>query len=256
VLNTAADEALSLLTRISRLSRLPDGLPQAGRQFVKIETKASDNPVERREHVGELIDELLEKGDIGEGLKLIQRAVRRVARRISVRVLHPDLHHSTARVAISDMRRFSGGERLTCGILLYCTLIRLRNTDSNRRAGSSVLILDNPIGTASRISFLDLQREVARAMNVQLIYATAVNDLHAVGSLENVIRLSNTRADRRTGRRFIEVEQDTPHPVGAIDAARIVFDSAPGSLMESDGQDPGNNESAVRNEVAPAPRFT
>jgi hypothetical protein len=235
VLAGAVDEALELLRRISRLSKLPERLPQAGQQFVKIETKASENPQERRAHVGEFVDEQLERGEVGDGLELIQKAVRRVARRITVRVLHPDLHHKTERVSMSDMRRFSGGERLTMAILLYCALIRLRRGESNRRGGSSVLILDNPIGTASRVSFLNMQREVAQAMNVQLIYATAVKDLNAVGALENVIRLRNTRVDRRTGRQFIELEASVNGNSRQVAAARIVFDAAPGSQVGSDG---------------------
>jgi hypothetical protein len=242
VLASAVDEALELLTRVSRMSKLPERLPQAGQQFVKIETKASDNPIERRAHIGEFIDEQLEHGEVGDGLELIQKAVRRVARRITVRVLHPDLHHKTERVSMSDMRRFSGGERLTMAILLYCTLIRLRRGDTKRRGGSSVLILDNPIGTASRVSFLDMQREVAKAMNVQLIYATAVKDLNAVGALENVIRLRNTRVDRRTGRHFIEVESNGQDESRQIAAARIVFDAAPGSQVASNGH--GGNGAA------------
>jgi len=247
VLTGAVDEALELLGRISRLSKLPERLPQAGQQFVKIETKASENPIERQAQVGEFIDEQLERGDVGDGLELIQKAVRRVARRITVRVLHPDLHHKTERVSMSDMRRFSGGERLTMAILLYCALIRLRRGESNRRGGSSVLILDNPIGTASRVSFLNMQREVARAMNVQLIYATAVKDLNAVGALENVIRLRNTRVDRRTGRHFIEVEEDAK---GEISAARIAFDAAPGSQLGSNGQAHNGAGDALKSKAA------
>lgn len=235
VLSTAVDEALSLLGRVSRMSKLPDSLPQAGKHFLKIETKASDNPTERRTYIGELIDELLERGDVGDGLQLVQKAVRRVARRISVRVLHPDLHQQADWISIAQTRGFSGGERLTSAILLYCSLIRLRQGESNRRGGSSVLILDNPIGTASRLSFLDMQREVAGAMNVQLIYATAVNDLNAVGALENIIRLRNTRSDGRTGRRFIEAEGNGGGTRGDIEAARVVFDTPPSSLIQPNG---------------------
>ena len=98
------------------------------------------------------------------------------------------------------------------------------------KKGSSVLILDNPIGTASRVSFLDLQREVAESMNVQLIDATGVKDLNAVGALENVVRLRNSRIDRRTDRRIVELEGDGEWG-GQINAARIVFDSPPGSTV-------------------------
>lgn len=256
VLATAVDEALSLLGRVSRMSKLPDSLPQAGKHFIKIDTKASDNPTERRTHIGELIDELLERGDVGDGLQLVQKAVRRVARRISVRVLHPDLYQQTDRVSIANMRRFSGGERLTSAILLYCALVRLRQGESNRRGGSSVLILDNPIGTASRLSFLDMQREVARAMNVQLIYATAVKDLNAVGALENIIRLRNARADRRTGRHFIEAEVNGSASHGKIDVARVVFDAPPSSLIQSNGNGAHHQPGTAGDEVADDARHT
>jgi hypothetical protein len=225
ILFAAVDEALSLLKQISSMSRLPDSLPQAGKQFVLIETKAAESPTDRRARVADLIDELLETGDIGkDDVSLIQKAVRRVAGRMKVRVLHPDLHHLTNRVSVADLRGLSGGERLTAAILLFCALVRLRSTELNRK-GSSVLVLDNPIGTASRQSFLDLQREVAHSMSVQLIYATGIKDLSAVGALENVIRLRNSRCDRRTGRRLVEAEDND-----GIEAAHITFDSPASSL--------------------------
>lgn len=235
---SAVDEGLNLLNRVSRMSRLPDSLPQAGKRFLEIETKASENPLERQARVADLIDELLETGNVGDGLSLIQKAVRRVAIRTKVRVLHPDLHHSTQRLSISELRGKSGGERLTCAILLYCALVRLRHHDGHRK-GSSVLILDNPIGTASRVSFLDLQREVAESMNVQLIYATGVKDLNAVGTLENIVRLRNSRTDRRTGRRVVEFDSDGEW-IGQLDAARIAFDSPPSSVVgvQEEAQEP------------------
>ena len=249
VLLTAVDEALGLLARVSRMSKLPDSLPHGGKQFLKIETKASDNPAERRTYIGELIDELLERGDVGDGLQLVQKAVRRVARRVNVRVLHPDLHQRFDRVTIAQMRGLSGGERLTSAILLYCALIRLRQSESQRPGGSSVLILDNPIGTASRLSFLEMQREVAHAMNVQLIYATAVHDLNAIGALENIIRLRNARADRRTGRRFIEADRNGDTASASIETARIVFDTPPSSLLRRQESESHDRQEEVDNEV-------
>ncbi|MGE0759484.1 MAG: hypothetical protein AB7O38_20875, partial [Pirellulaceae bacterium] len=228
---SAVDEALNLLNRVSRMSKVPDSLPQAGKQFLVIETNASENPAERRVKVGDLIDELLETGTVGDGLSLLQKAVRRVAVRTKVRILHPDLQHVTKRMSIAAMRQLSGGERLTCAVLLFCALVRLRQREGSRR-GSSVLILDNPIGTASRVSFLDLQREVARSMNVQLIYATGVKDLNAIGALENVIRLRNSRVDRRSGRRVVEVDEPES-PSGEVRAARVVFDSPPSSPVSA-----------------------
>ena len=232
ILLSAVDEALTLVKRISSMSRLPESLPQAGKHFVVAETKESENPAERRARIADLVDELLQTGEIGEGLSLIQKAVRRVAGRAKFSVLHPDLYHESNRMSISSIRALSAGERLTSAILLYCALVRLRHAEGNRK-GSSVLVLDNPIGTASRVSFLDLQREVAQSMNIQLIYATGVKDLSAVGALENVIRLRNTRADRRTGRRLVELEGEGEW-TRRIEAARVTFDSPPSSVVVTD----------------------
>jgi hypothetical protein len=234
VILSAANDGLNLMNRVSRLSRLPDSLPQAGKQFINIVPSASDDHSERRTKIRDLVGELLEQGDIGEGLSLIKKAVRRIASPIKVRVLHPDLHQNRSRFNIHELGLFSGGEKLTVAILLYCSLVRLRQREGHGKSASSVLVLDNPIGTASRISFLDMQREVAEAMNVQLIYATAVKDLDAVGCLENIIRLKNSRADRRTGKRMVEVDAEETEAIKRkIEAARVSFKSAPASLVDN-----------------------
>jgi hypothetical protein len=220
---SAVTQALELLARIARLSRLPDSVPGGGRYFLDIDTNAPENPAERRARVAELIDEVIESGSVENGLELVQRATRRVARPLRVRVLHPDLDSSGTRVSIHQMANFSGGERLTGAILLYCALARLRGQQLGiTKKRTSVLLLDNPIGTVSRVRYLDLQREVARALGVQLIYATGVHDIDAIASLPNVIRLQNSRRDIRRGRRVVELEtsgsSETP---SIVDAARV-----------------------------------
>ena len=112
-----------------------------------------------------------------------------------------------------------------------------------------MLVLDNPIGTASRLSFLEMQREVASAMNVQLIYATAVNDLNAVGALENIIRLRNTRADRRTGCQFIEIDRTENGESRTVEVARVVFDTAPGSVNGSNGRPSSHDRQVAESEA-------
>ena len=220
---SAVTQALELLARIARLSRLPDSVPGGGRYFLDIDTNAPENPTERRARVAELIDEVIASGSVENGLELVQRATRRVARPLRVRVLHPDLDSSGTRVSIHQMANFSGGERLTGAILLYCALARLRGQQLGiTQKRTSVLLLDNPIGTVSRVRYLDLQREVARALGVQLIYATGVHDIDAIASLPNVIRLQNSRRDVRRGRRVVELEaSDTTEASSVVDVARV-----------------------------------
>lgn len=216
----AAEEGLAVLKSAASRSLLPDHVPGlGGSQFLRILTHVPDQDAERRGRIGELVDGLVDSGEMPGGLGLVQQAVRRLARPIRARVLNPDPDLDRQSVDIPDMARFSGGEQLTGAILLYCTLAQLRvRTRGLSRKPSTVLLLDNPIGRASRVRFLELQREVARAMGVQLIYTTAVNDLEALRALPNIIRIRNQRIDRNTGYRVIEQDD----PVSVIEAARIV----------------------------------
>lgn len=219
-LHAVAEEGMKLLRQASSLSKLPDHVPGiGGAHFLRIQTQEPDDPNEKRARLAELIDELLEgKHDLG-GVALVQAAVRRLARPVQVRVLHPDPALDRRTVSIPEMARSSGGEQLTGAILLYCTLARVRGRSRGlSRRASSVLILDNPIGRASRVRFLELQRDVARAMGVQLIYTTGVNDHEALRALPNVIRLRNERVDRNTGRRLVE---HAPAETRIIEAVRI-----------------------------------
>jgi len=221
-LHAVAEEGMKLLRQASTLSKLPDHVPGiGGAHFLRIQTQEPDDPTERRARLAELIDELLTGQQDPGGVALVQAAVRRLARPVHVRVLHPDPALDRRTVSIPEMARSSGGEQLTGAILLYCTLARVRGRSRGlSRRASSVLILDNPIGRASRVRFLELQRDVARAMGVQLIYTTGVNDHEALRALPNVIRLRNERVDRNTGRRLVEHGPDEARVVEAVRIGR------------------------------------
>lgn len=219
----AAEDALRSLRSAASSSRLPDTLTHVGgKQFLRITTSEPSNPVERRSRVAELVETLVSQGEIPNEVKLIQMAVRRVGRPIHVRVLHPDPDRAGDTVDITEMNRLSGGERLTSAILLYCTLAQLRARNRGQlRRPSSVLLLDNPIGRASRPRFIEIQREFAEQMQVQLVYATGVNDLEAIAMLPNIIRLRNDRVDRNTGHHLVEHVPPGHSQAGMIEAVRI-----------------------------------
>jgi hypothetical protein len=222
---------MKLLRQASSLSKLPDHVPGiGGAHFLRIQTQEPDDPSEKRARLAELIDELIDdKHDFG-GVALVQAAVRRLARPVQVRVLHPDPALDRRTVSIPEMARSSGGEQLTGAILLYCTLVRVRGRSRGlSRRASSVLILDNPIGRASRARFLELQRDVARAMGVQLIYTTGVNDHEALRALPNVIRLRNERGDRNSGRRLVEHAPDEARVIEAVRVGRRESSPATGT---------------------------
>ena len=90
------------------------------------------------------------------------------------------------------------------------------------RQPTSVLILDNPIGRASRTVFINMQRQFASAMGIQLIYTTAVNDLEALSILPNIVRLRNERTDLNKGHRLLEQDVDIS---GQLEAIRLAKNS-------------------------------
>src|SRR5262249_21614389 len=83
---------------------------------------------------------------------------------------------------------FSGGQRPTAAILLYCTLAALRSyvRGQERSADPGVLFLDNPIGKANAEYLLDLQIAVAERHGVQLIYTTGISDPEVQASFDTL----------------------------------------------------------------------
>jgi hypothetical protein len=131
---------------------------------------------------------------------------------------------------VTELATFSGGEQLTAAILLYCTLARLRAQARPTQSAAGMLTLDNPIGKSSNVTLLRLQRRVADAMGVQLVYTTAVDDREAVGVLPHWIRLRNERSDTRTGNQHVEVDGgEADDPQSHVSATHLWRRSEAGS---------------------------
>lgn len=113
-------------------------------------------------------------------------------------MLKPSTTLGVERVSVERMRKWSGGEKVTISLLLFCMVAKLRATGRGRdQPGLGALPLDNPLGKASYVVFLNLQRKVAAANGIQLIFLTGVGDMKAVGRFPNVIRMRNTRTRHR-----------------------------------------------------------
>ncbi len=63
------------------------------------------------------------------------------------------------------------------------------------------------------------QRLLARAMGLQLIFATAIQDFNALGEFESFIRLRKAGQHSKTGRRHLELMKQTFLPEGTPEAA-------------------------------------
>ncbi len=195
-----ADAGIAFLNSAAKYSKLPATLPAfEQRPFLRIHLTEPASREERVGKVADLLDRIVREKEIPNGIELLQQAVRRLASPITVQILFPD-PADLQYVPPTRMMKESGGERLTSMVLLYCTLLRMRAAHRTKPAGkSSCLILDNPMGVASRATFLELQREVAQVMNIQLTYTTAIKDFEALHVFPNIIRIRNDQLDRRTG---------------------------------------------------------
>jgi hypothetical protein len=221
-LERATDRALEVLRELEPASVFPpDVASWGGHAFIKVRLKVPPTAPERSAVAATLIDRLVQQHDVPSGLKLIQLMVRELTRGggLTVRILKPEVHRRLDYSPVQGLRAFSGGERLTSAILLYCTLARMRaQRRGASKAPTSVLVLDNPVGACSHPEFLDLQRDMARSHRVQLLYTTGVEDLEALARLPNILRLRNSHADLR-GRRRVTFEEASPLTVARVSRA-------------------------------------
>lgn len=226
---------LAALRQAGRASRLPAKLGDwSGKQFLRIDFESPDSEEVLLERLGEVLDSTVSDGGNRDGMTMLLRGVRAAAhpRGFRVTVLKPDTVLRDDRVDVTAMGEFSGGQRLTAAIALYCTLAAMRSASRGRRQPrAGVLFLDNPIGTASAEYLLDIQLKVAERVGVQLVYTTGVFDTNALSKFPCVLRLRND-LDMRAGMQHIHVADSLRHALvnghalddgaGYLDVARVV----------------------------------
>ncbi|MGC1481474.1 MAG: hypothetical protein WA771_13305 [Chthoniobacterales bacterium] len=217
-LDGIAATALRLLGQAERASTMPDAFPGwSGLPFLRITTQPLNEPAARRDRLAALVDRLANDKAIPRGSALASLAVRVVGGSIRATLLKPEDPLRPDRHDITEFSTFSGGEKMTAAILLYATLAQLRSRgryDHGREREAGVLILDNPLGTASKRDFVELQLRVARQMGVQLIFTTGVNDLGALDVLPRILRLRKRHRDVRTGDLLLSQEPAEEHIEG------------------------------------------
>ncbi|MDT0442649.1 hypothetical protein [Streptomyces johnsoniae] len=211
------ESSLDTLRSAQRLSRLPEGLGEwSGQEFLRIRFEDPDQAT-LAERLGEVVDEttraaVRKNADLRrDGMSLLLRGVHAALgpRGVHVEILKPDAVLRAERVPVGQMGDvFSGGQLLTAAIALYCTMAALRGNDRgrDRHRHAGTLFLDNPIGRANATYLLELQRAVADALGVQLLYTTGLFDTTALAEFPLVIRLRND-ADLRAGLKYISVEE-------------------------------------------------
>ncbi|MGD9987733.1 hypothetical protein [Pseudonocardia sp.] len=221
-------QALRSLARAQALSELPPTLGEwAGQRFLEVGPRAGVETADAvvRDRCARLVDALTARGaEVPRGLELLWQATDAVVGdgNWKARVLKPSTTFAVERVSVERMRKWSGGEKVTISLLLFCMVAKLRATSRGRDVpGLGALPLDNPLGKANYVVFLDLQRKVAAANGVQLIFLTGVGDLKAVGRFPNIIRMRNVAG---RGRQYVRQEERIladADPSDAVDTTRV-----------------------------------
>ncbi|MEV6932818.1 hypothetical protein AB0M46_51160, partial [Dactylosporangium sp. NPDC051485] len=231
-------EGLKTLQRAQHHAQLPPGLADhlRNRRFLDVGPRASVDTSDAtvRSRVERLVDKLVAGGDaIPDGLALAWEAIAVVVGRgnFVARVLKPSTEITDDRQPVELMSKWSGGEKVTISLLLFCMLARLRAANRGGDVpGLGVLPMDNPLGTANYVAFLDLQRRVAAANGIQLVFLSGLGDMRAVGRFPNVVRMRNTHNQGRNYARVMERELNEEQILEGITAARLTF-PAQGTLL-------------------------
>jgi hypothetical protein len=221
-------QALKSLSRAQSLSELPESLGEwAGQRFLEVGPRSVVETADAvvRDRCARLVDALTTRGGpVPRGHDLLWQATNAVVGEGNwkARVLKPSTTFAVERVSVERMRKWSGGEKVTISLLLFCMVAKLRATSRGRdRPGLGALPLDNPLGKANYVVFLNLQRKVAAANGIQLIFLTGVGDMKAVGRFPNVVRMRNTRSRNREYVSIEDRQVAAADPAGVVDTTRV-----------------------------------
>jgi hypothetical protein len=228
-------KALSYLRVAETRSKLPARLRDwSGESFIEIrfdKPPAEELDVRLRTFVIQVLDPKADRRPTGS--KLLMLALDRAVGEFRVKILKPNEAFAPIRVPVAELSSptFSNGQRATVATAMMLMLSELRrhSRSSARDASVGTLLLDNPLGNANAGFLIEVQRTVAAAAGIQLIYTTGIADLNALRRFSSVIALSNDAA-RRTMRRYVRanpalLELLVPPEEGAggrISARRVV----------------------------------
>lgn len=217
---STVEAVLDSVEEVARHSRLPGNLGSWSKQrFLSLELRQRARGDELARRLSAEVDRLISSLPAGaagrasalpDAMPLAKQLVLAALGghgNIIARIIKPTQNLDTVeRESVTEIQKFSGGELLTVSVLLYCTLARMRAAQRDRRVpgGVGTLVLDNPFGKANYGPFVDLQRRVAGAHGIQLVYTTGSNDRPALGRFPLIVRMRNG-VDLRTKRRYVQI---------------------------------------------------
>jgi hypothetical protein len=219
---TAVRDVLADLGKAERYARMPAGTGTwSERSFLTIRTGPPPDAATVADRLRPVLERFAASPDTLVPMALLKECVLAGAggpQAFRVKVLKPNAPGQEPE-DITKLQKFSGGEKLTVCVALYCVLAKLRAHNAGQEGGGGTLVLDNPLGTASHTRLLALQRKVAAAHGVQLVYATGVNDLGAVGEFAHRVRLRKTW-HAAVGRSYVDAVDEEPMTISGAHVGR------------------------------------
>jgi hypothetical protein len=183
--------------------------------------------------MGEVIDGVVKRKTAVSGLELLRMAAAAAMPngfRSTLFKPTPDMRDD--RMSVTRLGAWSGGERLTAAVVLFCVVAAIRaDRTGSRNFSPGALVIDNPLGQASYQPFVLLKRRIAGLMGVQLIYTSAIKDLPALAVFPNVVRLSNVLSG--DGRKYMRVERAALSPTRQLAKARVSRTGPPPTIVQS-----------------------
>ena len=209
-----------ILTKIINLEKVKLPIPQIShlnnRQIIKIPINAHDDvngTVEN--YFKELFDQHSHFPEDLSKTEIINNIIDNYLqiRMKPIKFLFPEKSQIVSYEPISKIIKSSGGEKLTLAIMLYCLIAhhRMKYLGIRKPNISYPLIMDDPIGTASRSDLISMQISLARLLKIQLIPFTHVPDVEALHQYYNFVTLK--RSISQKNKIQIEVQSEEPPQV-------------------------------------------
>lgn len=208
-LSVLSSSGIQNLSSATTGKRVPDGAPYVGGKAVlKMRANFGHLPTDvRREALRRYLDALIETGVVPvKGSDLVAECVLRMhGKPLGLQVLKMVPDEDRQYVSVDQLRN-SGGEGVTMAMFLYLVINQLRaETHAKlKKAGGGPLILDNPFAKATTPALWRAQRLLAEAMDVQLVFATALPDYNTLGEFRRFIRLRKAGQNQKTRRWHLE----------------------------------------------------
>ncbi|NBH06798.1 hypothetical protein [Amycolatopsis sp. SID8362] len=207
MLHIQASTAIEKLRHYQNQSRLPDGLGEwSGQRFAVIEHEPvpADESVSV-DRVARVVHALLVPGAGRSDAQVMLFAAARalVDAPFRVRLLKPHTDLVLDRVDVAELKNFSGGQRVTAGVLLYATMARVKAAGNDASIGW--LWLDNPFGQASADQFVRTMRLAADKLGLQLVFTAAPKDKGALSMFDRIITLGR-RSRPSSGEKVVVVD--------------------------------------------------